>query len=369
MAEFRLPDLGEGVTEAELVEWRVREGETVERDQILGVISTDKATVEIPSPFAGRVEAVLVAEGARIRVGDALLLVAGPGGPTVASGGPAHAPEAPLPEAVPTPVPVEARRVPALPAVRRAARHRGIVLESVVGTGVGGRVRLPDLLSQGRRVPLRGPARVMAEQVAMAHQQVPQVTVVLEVDVEALEARVAEGATAEGAGQPTILGLICLATLTELADAPLFNASFDEQALELVYHERVHLGIAVQVADGLRVATVRDADLLTPVAFHQELQRVVAAARAGTLTATELSGSTFTISSGGKQGGLLATPLVNWPNVAILGMHAIQDRAVIKNGEVAVGRRANLSFSFDHRVIDGMTASRFLYQLEARLAT
>jgi pyruvate/2-oxoglutarate dehydrogenase complex dihydrolipoamide acyltransferase (E2) component len=209
----------------------------------------------------------------------------------------------------------------------------------------------------------------MAEQVAMAHQQVPQVTVVLEVDVEALEARVAEGATAEGAGQPTILGLICLATLTELADAPLFNASFDEQALELVYHERVHLGIAVQVADGLRVATVRDADLLTPVAFHQELQRVVAAARAGTLTATELSGSTFTISSGGKQGGLLATPLVNWPNVAILGMHAIQDRAVIKNGEVAVGRRANLSFSFDHRVIDGMTASRFLYQLEARLAT
>ena len=115
MAEFRLPDLGEGVTEAELVEWRVREGETVERDQILGVISTDKATVEIPSPFAGRVEAVLVAEGARIRVGDALLLVAGPGGPTVASGGPAHAPEAPLPEAVPTPVPVEARQSGARP--------------------------------------------------------------------------------------------------------------------------------------------------------------------------------------------------------------------------------------------------------------
>jgi pyruvate dehydrogenase E2 component (dihydrolipoamide acetyltransferase) len=208
----------------------------------------------------------------------------------------------------------------------------------------------------------------MAEQVTRAHRHVPQVTVVIEADMSQLERRVAAGG-ALGDDRPTLLGLICLATLAELAESPVFNASLDDEALELVYHDRVQLGIAVQAADGLRVATVRDADLLAPPAFYSELRRVVTGARAGTLTAPELAGSTFTISSGGKQGGLLATPLVNWPNVAVLGIHAIQDRAVVEDGQVVVGRRANLSLSFDHRVIDGMTASRFLYQLEARLAT
>ncbi len=367
MAEFRLPDLGEGVTEAEVIEWRVHQGQTVELDQVLGVIGTDKATVEIPSPFAGRVEAVLVPEGARIQVGDPLLRIEGPD-PQLTD----------FEDAVPTPTDrsfrvlrraetTAVRRVPALPAVRRAARRRGIALEGVAGTGDGGRVRMADLLEQGRRVPLRGPARAMAEQVSRAHQHVPQVTVVLELDVGSLEAEVDAGAQAGGSEQPSLLGLICLATLAELAEAPLFNASLDEHAMELVYHDRVQLGIAVQTADCLRVATIRDADRLSPSAFHAELRRVVLAARAGTLSAAELSGSTFTISSGGKQGGLLATPLVNWPNVAILGVHAIQERAVVKDGQVVVGRRANLSLSFDHRVIDGMTASGFLYQLEARL--
>ncbi|HUY08812.1 MAG TPA: dihydrolipoamide acetyltransferase family protein [Candidatus Dormibacteraeota bacterium] len=369
MAEFRLPDLGEGVTEGEVVEWRVHTGDTVELDQILGVIGTDKATVEIPSPFAGRVEAILVSEGSRIRVGEPLLRVEGAGGSTVEPVAATREPDAAGAHPSRPSASAGARRVPALPAVRRAARQRGIALETVAGTGGGGRVRLRDLLTQGRRVPLRGSARAMAEQVALTHQHVPQVTVVLEVDVAPLEARMAEGAGGQGAGQHNLLGLICLAALAELAEAPLFNASLDDDALELVYHDRVQLGIAVQAADGLRVATIRDADLLSSDAFHTELQRVVAAARAGTLTAAELSGSTFTVSSGGKQGGLLATPLVNWPNVAILGVHAIQDRAVVKDGRVAVGRRANLSLSFDHRVIDGMTASRFLYQLESRLTS
>jgi len=369
MAEFRLPDLGEGVTEGEVIEWRVREGDTVERDQILGVVGTDKATVEVPSPFAGRVLAVLVAEGARIRVGDPLLRV---GDPDEALEDPtAPAPTKELPTPRPSPVArstaTSIRRVPALPSVRRAARQRGIALDEVHGSGEGGRVRLADLLATGRRVPLRGPARVMAEQVTRAHRHVPQVTVVIEADVSQLEKRVA-AEESTGEDRPTLLSLICLATLAELAEAPLFNTSLDDEALELVYHDRVQLGIAVQAEDGLRVATVRDADLLAAPAFCSELQRVVSAARAGTLSAPELTGSTFTISSGGKQGGLLATPLVNWPNVAVLGVHAIEDRAVVEKGHVVVGRRANLSLSFDHRVIDGMTASRFLYQLAARLA-
>ncbi|HVC39570.1 MAG TPA: dihydrolipoamide acetyltransferase family protein [Candidatus Dormibacteraeota bacterium] len=368
MAEFRLPDLGEGVTEGELVEWRVHQGETVERDQILGVIGTDKATVEIPSPFAGVVEAVLVAEGARIRVGDALLRVGDPAGPAAPRTLPEPARGIPRPAPRPAAKPTGAGRVPALPSVRRAARERGVQLDSVVGSGAGGRVRLPDLMGPGRRVPLRGPARAMAERVATGHQHVPQVTVVLEADMSALEARVAAGAALSTLPAPSLLGLICFATLAELAGAPIFNASLDEERLELVYHDHVQLGIAIQTEGGLRVATIRDADLLSPGDFQQELERVVAGGRAGTLTAAELSGSTFTISSGGKQGGLLATPLVNWPNLAILGVHAIQDRAVVRDGQLAVGRRANLSLSFDHRVIDGMTASRLLYQLESRLA-
>ncbi|MGC1185082.1 MAG: dihydrolipoamide acetyltransferase family protein [Candidatus Dormiibacterota bacterium] len=368
MAEFRLPDLGEGVTEGEVVEWRVREGDTVERDQILGVVGTDKATVEVPSPFAGRVQAVLVAEGSRVHVGDPLLRVEGPDGAlTTPDAAQAKQPAAPGPAPLARSGAMSIRRVPALPSVRRQARQRGIALEEVQGTGEGGRVRLPDLLAQGRRVPLRGPARAMAEQVTRAHRQVPQVTVVIEADMSQLERKLALGS--HGEGRPTLLGLICLATLAELATTPLFNTSLDYEALELVYHDRVQLGIAVQAEDGLRVATVRDADLLAAPAFYSELQRVVSAARAGTLSAAELTGSTFTISSGGKQGGLLATPLVNWPNVAVLGVHAIEERAVVQKGQVVVGRRANLSLSFDHRVIDGMTASRFLYQLAARLAS
>jgi pyruvate/2-oxoglutarate dehydrogenase complex dihydrolipoamide acyltransferase (E2) component len=207
----------------------------------------------------------------------------------------------------------------------------------------------------------------MAERVTAAHQRVPQVTVVLELDMSATERRVAAGAAGPGAQPPTILGLICLATVAGLSADPLLNASLDDEAMEIVYHERVHLGVAVQADDGLRVATIRDADQLGPDVFQRELERVVAAARAGSLTPTDLTGSTFTVSSGGKLGGLLATPLVNWPNLATLGVHAIQDRAVVVDGQVVPGRRANLSLSFDHRVVDGMRASRFLYELEARL--
>ncbi|MGH7705547.1 MAG: dihydrolipoamide acetyltransferase family protein [Candidatus Dormibacteria bacterium] len=367
MAEFRLPDLGEGVTEGEMVEWRVREGDTVSRDQVLGVVGTDKATVEIPSPFAGRVEAVLVAEGAKIRVGDPLLRVGGEEAPVTALEAP---PVEPMPRP-PAALPVEPApsRVGALPAVRHVARQRGIDLEEVPGSGPGGRVRMSDLerSGEGRRVPLRGAARVMAEQVAEARHHVPQVTVVLELDVEPLEAELAKAVAGSGA-VPTLLGLICRGVLAELTEAPIFNASLDESALELVYHPKVQLGIAVQTAEGLRVATIRDADQLSGAEFHEELRRVVDAARSGTLFAADLRGSTFTVSSGGRLGALLATPLVNWPNLAILGVHAIQERAVVRDGQVVVGRRANLSLSFDHRVIDGMTASQFLYRLVERLS-
>jgi pyruvate/2-oxoglutarate dehydrogenase complex dihydrolipoamide acyltransferase (E2) component len=360
--EFRLPDLGEGVAEGEVVEWRVRPGDRVERDQILCVVATDKATVELPSPFSGVVGEVLVPAGQKVTVGEALVSIEAldRGLPAPAAAPPERAARI-TGETVPE---ATARRVLALPAVRRAARDRGVDLNQVVGSGPGGRVRMADLGTSGRRERLRGTRRVMAERMAEAHRHVPQVTVALDCDMAAVERFAAEA----DAGGPTPLGLVCLAARAEVERLPIFNSSFDDVALELVYHPELHLGIAVQTEDGLKVATARAAGRLTSTELQAEIQRLVAGARAGTLSPAELSGATFTISSGGRLGGLLATPLVNWPNVATLGIHEIQDRPVVRQGQVVVGRCAVLTLSFDHRVIDGMTASSFLYGVVARLA-
>ena len=371
MPDFKLPDLGEGVTEGEVVEWRVQVGSPVDRDQVLLVIATDKATVEIPSPFQGRVDAIMAVEGAVVHVGDPLLRVdsgvaAGPATPAP-SGAPAPGWTAPAPPR-PTGSGATAGAAPALPAVRRAARERGVGLESVPGSGPGGRVRMQDLQATGRRVALRGPHRVMAQRMAEAHRRVPQVTVVLDCDMGPVEALVrSQPADRSGEASYSILGLTALAAVAGIRAQPLFNASFDERLMELEYHDSIHLGIAVQAGDGLKVATLRDAERLAPGDFQRQLGLLIAAARAGTIGPAELSGSTFTISSAGRLGGLFATPIVNWPNLAVLGLHAIEDRPVVRAGQVVVGRVANLSLSFDHRVIDGLTASEFLYQMADRL--
>ncbi len=361
-SEFRLPDLGEGVTEGELVAWRVGEGAVVTRDQVLCVIGTDKATVEIPSPFAGRVERLLAREGQVVRVGDPLIRVrAGtPSGRSVPV--PAARTEGPAERPTPAAAPAGTARVPALPSVRRAARQRGLRLEEMRGTGPRGRVRMADLSEGERRVPLRGARRVMAERLSEAHRRVPQVTVALDCEMDAAEALVRER------GPVSILGLVCLATVAQVAEQPIFNTSLDEEAMEVVYHRQLDLGIAVQTDDGLKVATVRGAAELAPSALQREVDRLVAGAREGSLSTREVTGATFTISSGGRLGGLLATPIVNWPNVATLGIHEIQDRPVVRDGLVLPARCAVLSLSFDHRVIDGMTASAFLYAVVARLA-
>jgi pyruvate dehydrogenase E2 component (dihydrolipoamide acetyltransferase) len=360
--EFRLPDLGEGVAEGEVVEWRVHPGDYVERDQVLCVVATDKATVELPSPFSGVVAEIRAPEGSKVTVGEALVSIAARGGELPAPGAaPPERAASAAAEGVPD---ATARRVLALPAVRRAARERGVGLDQVAGSGPGGRVRMADLATSGRRERLRGTRRVMAERMAEAHRHVPQVTVALDCDMAAVERISAD----PDAGGPTPLGLVCLAARAEVERLPIFNSSFDEVALELVYHPELHLGIAVQTDDGLKVATAHGAGRLTFTELQAEIQRLIAGARAGTLSPTELGGATFTISSGGRLGGLLATPLVNWPNVATLGIHEIQDRPVVRQGQVVAGRCAVLTLSFDHRVIDGMTASSFLYGVVARLA-
>ncbi len=378
MPEFRLPDLGEGVTEGEVVEWRVAEGGAVARDQILVVVGTDKATVEIPSPFQGEVEEILAKEGERVEVGQALIRVRSAGEPAVERAAVEVAPSdsgplQPSPAAVAPPAGPDTHepppRVLALPAVRRVARERGIALPDVPGSGPGGRVRMGDLAAPGRRAPLRGTRRAMAQRMAEAHRRVPQVTVVLECDLQPVEELARPHALdSPRSASGSILGLVALAAVAGIRAEPLFNTSFDEDSMELEFHDSIHLGIAVQTSDGLKVATLKDADHLAPAEFQLRLGRLVAAAREGTLSPAELQGSTFTISSAGRLGGLFATPIVNWPNVAVLGLHAIQDRPVVRAGQVVVGRMANLSLSFDHRVIDGLTASAFLYQLADRLA-
>ncbi len=368
MPEFRLPDLGEGVTEGEVVEWRVSEGGSVARDQILLVVGTDKATVEIPSPYEGTVDAILAAAGDRVEVGQALIRVRSS----------AMDEEISRPDRVTAPPAASSEtphlrqragdhgRVAALPAARRRAASLGLDLEEAVGSGAGGRVGLADLVPKGRRVALRGSGRVMAQRMAEVHRHVPQVTVVLECDVAAVEAVIARRGPDRRA-KISILGLVTRAAIEGLHAEPIFNASLDEERLEVIYSDAIHIGIAVQTSEGLKVATAKDCGRLAAYELQAELDRLVVAARNGKLTAPELTGATFTISSGGRFGGLLATPLVNWPNLATLGVHQIEDRPVVRNGQVVVGRCANLSLSFDHRVIDGMTASGFLYALRDRL--
>ncbi|MGH7612078.1 MAG: dihydrolipoamide acetyltransferase family protein [Candidatus Dormibacteria bacterium] len=364
MPEFRLPDLGEGVTEGEVLEWRVEQGAEVTLDQVLLVVGTDKATVEIPSPFAGRVAELLARPGERVQVGEALLRVetAGETPPL-----PQSAPTSARPETVTAPpraAPSQDRpRAPALPSARRAARLLGVDVEGVAGSGPAGRVRLSDLPSPGRRTPLRGAQRVMAERMAHAHRVVPQVTVVLEVDAANLES------LAGSEGGWSVLGLICQAVVRNLVDDPLLNARLDESAMEVVFHTHVGLGVAVQAGQDLLVANIPAAETLAPEELQRQLDQLVAAARAGSLRREQLTGATFTVSSGGRLGGLLATPIVNWPNLAILGVHAIRDQAMVRDGRVVAGRALNLSLSFDHRVIDGMRASAFLHRLADRLAT
>ncbi len=366
MAEFNLPDLGEGVTEGEVIEWRVEEGAAIARDQILVVVGTDKATVEIPSPFEGVVDSILAPAGAVVEVGKPLIRVSTAMDEAAASAPPPAEPRRSQSESAPPRREAPGARVAALPSVRKRAREQGVALEAVVGSGPTGRVRMTDLLSSGRRVPLRGAQRVMAERMALAHRHVPQVTVVLECDFEAVE-EVVHHAASDGSPSASILGLVALATLKGLRESPIFDASFDEERMELVYPRSTHLGIAVQTAQGLKVATIRDAGGRAPAELQLELDRLIAAARAGSLPPADLTGSTFTISSGGRLGGLMATTLVNWPNVATLGVHQIEARPVVRDGAVVVGRCANLSLSFDHRVIDGMAASSFLYGLRDRL--
>jgi pyruvate/2-oxoglutarate dehydrogenase complex dihydrolipoamide acyltransferase (E2) component len=365
--KFKLPDLGEGLTEGEVARWLVSEGDEVTEDQPLVEIQTDKTTVEIPSPAAGRVAQILVEEGKVVPVGTVLVVI-GEDGAAPAEKDHPGADEAPHPEVMSrgqSPGPVRAGRVRATPLVRRLAHELGVDLESLVGTGPQGRVteqdvrgaatpggQAPGPVSEGRREPLRGVRRLIAEHMTRAHRDVPAVTWVEECDFSRIDLDLLV---------PTVLKA-CAESLQEF---PELNARLEGD--QIVYLERYDLGLAVQTDEGLVVPVVRGCDTASIEELAREVSRLAEGARSGSLQPEELRGSTFTLTSAGKLAGLFQTPIVNHPEAAILSIGRIAERPVVREGELATGRVGYVSLTFDHRIVDGARAAAFGLDVIRRL--
>jgi pyruvate/2-oxoglutarate dehydrogenase complex dihydrolipoamide acyltransferase (E2) component len=362
--EFKLPDLGEGVAEGEIARWLVEVGQEIAEDDPLVEIQTDKTTVEIPSPAGGTVARILVAEGELVPVGTPLVLI----GDGDLAAAPSEEPRTPADEPTPSTTTTTAghapARVQATPLVRRIAAELGVDLASVEGTGPAGRVTEEDVRAASSaaggvgetRVPLRGVRRLIAQHLAESHREVPAVTVVEECDLTDL---------AGARGERSYVAYLLAAAVEGLQTVPELNARLDGDQIVLL--ERYDLGVAVQTDEGLVVPVVRGAAALGLDDLDAEAKRLSESARAGTLAPEELRGSTFTVTSAGRLGGLFATPLVNHPEVGILGLHRIADRPAVVDGEIVVRKIGWLSCTFDHRVVDGARASEFLLAVIARL--
>ena len=347
--EFKLPDLGEGLTEGEIARWLVAEGQDVAEDDPLVEIQTDKTTVEIPSPAAGKVARILVGEGEVVPVGTVLVVIGEDGAV------PDEQPRAePAPQAVSEPSGSEPRsrsetRVRATPLVRRVAQELGVDLATVAATGAQGRITEEDVRAaaapgEGRRVPLRGVRRLIAEHMARAHSEVPAVTWVEECDFGRVELR-------------RLVATVLKACALSLQDFPELNARLEGD--EIVYLDRYDLGVAVQTEQGLVVPVVRGCDTRPVDELAAEVERLADGARAGSLKPEELRGSTFTVTSAGKLAGLFQTPIVNHPEVAILSIGRIADRPTVRDGEIVGRPIGTIAVTFDHRVVDGARAAAF----------
>ncbi len=362
--EFKLPDLGEGLTEGEVARWLVSEGQEVAEDEPLVEIQTDKTTVEIPSPAAGTVARILVEEGQVVPVGTVLVVIGADAAPPDEQPRAEPAPQQRTEASGSEPRAVEGR-VRATPLVRRVAQELGVDLERVDGTGPQGRVteedvrraatsggQAPGPVSEGRREPLRGVRRLIADHMARAHREVPAVTWVEECDFGRVDLHLLI---------PTVLRA-CAAALREF---PELNARLEGE--EIVYLDRYDLGVAVQTEQGLVVPVVRGCDSRPVEELAADVQRLAESARAGTLKPEELRGSTFTVTSAGKLAGLLQTPIVNHPEVAILSIGRVAERPAVRDGEIVARPIGTIAVTFDHRVVDGARAAAFGLAVIARL--
>lgn len=390
----KMPDIGEGIVEVELVAWRVQPGEAVKEDQILADVMTDKATVEIPSPVDGVVQSLGGKAGTTLRVGAALISIETQGGAAAAVDAVRLEPERvsqPMP-AVGDPAVSAGDRPIASPSVRRRAWELGIDLAAVQPSGPGGRIMQADLDAQAtasspvsarpaarsearsdayETVPLSGLRRQIAQKVQEAKRRIPHFSYVEEVDVSELEVLRAALNACHGAqrGRLTLLPLLARALCRTLPDFPQLNARFDDEAGLLSRYKAVHLGVATQTPAGLMVPVLRHAEALDLWACAAEIRRLAEVVRAGRATRAEFGGSTITISSLGPLGGLVTTPVINHPEVAIVGVNRIVERPVLRQGQVVGRLLMNLSSSFDHRIVDGQEAAEFVQALRRLLET
>ena len=416
-----MPDIGEGIAEVELVAWRVQPGDTVSEDQILVDVMTDKATVEIPSPVVGTVLALGGEVGQVLAVGAELIRieVAGAGNvkgaaPVTAAPAPAATPAAPAAQPAPqtkaapvkTPAPQAApvakdvaravrqagEKPIASPAVRRRAWDTGIDLQYVAGSGAAGRIVQEDLdayaagkasapsgASGGESryterhdetaIPVIGLRRKIAQKMQDSKRRIPHFTYVEEIDVTELQALRTQLNTRWGAerGRLTLLPLLMRAVVVALRGFPQINARFDDEAGVVTRYGAVHLGIATQTEAGLMVPVVRHAEARDLWGNAAELTRLAESVRTGKAAREELTGSTITITSLGALGGIVSTPVINAPEVAIVGVNRIVERPMIRGGAVVARHMMNLSSSFDHRVVDGMHAAEFVQSLRGLL--
>ena len=412
---FKLPDVGEGTAEAEIAAWHVAVGDMVTEDQHLVDIMTDKAVVEIPSPVAGRIVALHGAAGEMRPVGGALIEFEVEGaGNAKAAAPPKPVEAAPVAVKPPEPKPVDAKPAPvapapiareaakpafatraagdkplASPAVRKRAWDLGIELQFVPGTGPAGRIGHDDLdgfIASGGTAKAAGPARdvkregveeikiiglrrKIAEKMQEAKRRIPHFSYIEEIDVTALEELRQHLNATKKADRPklTILPFLMRAMTRVLPDYPQINARFDDDAGVVHRHAGVHMGIATQTPTGLVVTVVAHAEALDVWQSATEVARLATAARDGKATREEMSGSTITITSLGAMGGLASTPVINRPEVAIVGVNKMIDRPMVRDGQIVIRKMMNLSASFDHRIVDGWDAAEFIQRIRALL--
>ncbi|MCW2102309.1 UNVERIFIED_ORG: branched-chain alpha-keto acid dehydrogenase E2 component [Pseudomonas psychrophila] len=414
---IKMPDIGEGIAQVELVEWFVKVGDLVSEDQVVADVMTDKATVDIPSPVAGRVLALGGQPGEVMAVGSELIRIEVEGAgnlredaapaPAVAAEAPAAAPKAPAQARVevaavsvaavktaPTPraAPVarEANERPlASPAVRKRAWDAGIELRFVQGSGPAGRVLHDDLdayLAQDtststapasgyamrtdeQHIPVIGLRRKIAQRMQDAKRRAAHFSYVEEIDVTALEELRAQlnQKWGETRGKLTLLPFLMRAMVVALRDFPQINVRYDDEAQIITRFGAAHIGVAAQSDGGLMVPVVRHAESLNLWAAADEIARLANAVRTGKATREELSGSTITLTSLGALGGIASTPVVNLPEVAIIGVNRIVERPVVVKGQIVIRKMMNLSSSFDHRVVDGMDAAQFIQAMRGLL--
>ena len=399
MSELKLADLGEGMHEAEIVEWLVKVGDTVKLDQTVVKVETDKAVVEIPSPVTGRVAEIRVQDGQTARVGDVLVVfdtLASSNGDNAASPkGQGAAATVPLPSRAPgrpqgSPLPYTTQvvqttqttapkqRVLAAPAVRKLAFELGVDLEQVTPSNPNGRVSIEDVktfaesrtraggraaaLEADERQPLTGLRKRIAEHMERSWRTIPHATAFDEVDGSGLVAlRDALKPVAEKRRiRLTYIPLLIKLLIPLLKEFPVFNASLDEERREIIYKRSYHIGIAAATPEGLLVPVLRNADRLTLLEIAGSVERLIDGAKKRTLALPEVSGSTFTLNNVGSFGGGSGTPIINHPEVAILAVGRIQDKAVVQQGNVIVRPMMPLALSFDHRLIDGAMSGAFL---------